>query len=225
MPKNTFLKLNPAKKKLLIDSFLKEFGLKPYDEASLTQVVKSMGIAKGSIYQYFNDKLDLFLYLQSECNAVKMNYVANISRDDYPDFWSYYKALYTKGINFDINHPLESNFLHNIAKNIHSPSLKELAKEWKKQAIGWMSSMIQNEVDLGNFRKDKPVKAMAFLLFQTSNSIGDYMHVIHGLDIDQQIQTGKSVYAGQRSEMLLKAVDEYILLLKNAFKSIDHDQG
>ena len=88
MPKETFHKLNSDKKNEIIKAFLREFSSKTYDEASITNVVKSLGIAKGSIYQYFDDKLDLYLYLQRECNNVKMGYISSIRRDDFPDFFS-----------------------------------------------------------------------------------------------------------------------------------------
>lgn len=225
MPKETFYKLKPGKRKSITDAFLREFSIKIYDEASISNVVKSLGIAKGSIYQYFIDKLDLFLYLQTACNEVKLSYVANIKRDDYPDFWSYYRALYEKGMNFDINHPLESNFLHNISNHINSPSLRDLSKKWKQEIIEWMSTMIQQEVNMGLFRNDMPVRTMAFLLFKTSTSIGEYMQTIFGLNIEKQIRDEKSIYGDKNGEFLMKTVDEYIFLLKNAFNNPNYDNS
>lgn len=225
MPKETFYKLKTGKRKAITNAFLREFSIKIYDEASISNVVKSLGIAKGSIYQYFTDKLDLFLYLQTVCNEVKSTYVSNVKRADYPDFWSYYRALYEKGMDFDINHPLESNFLHNINNHINSPSLRDLSKEWKKQVIEWMSTMIQYEVDLGLFRNDMPVRSMAFLLFKTSTSIGEYMQTIFGLNTEKQIRNEKSIYAEKNGEFLRKTVDEYIFLLKNAFNKSNYDNS
>ncbi|MDN5214032.1 TetR/AcrR family transcriptional regulator [Fulvivirgaceae bacterium BMA12] len=218
MPKETFLKLNPEKRKKITDSFLREFSTNNYDDASLTTVVKSLGIAKGSIYQYFDSKLDLFLYLQSECGAIKAKYIMHLKRDDYPDFWAYFKALYREGIKFDLNHPLESNFLHSLAKHIHAPSLKELTKKWFDQVIGVMCSWIQHEVDIGHFRDDLPVKSMAFFLYTVSISIGDYMRTMHGLNLDENIKSGKPVYAAQKGQILLQSVDEYIAMLRKAFE-------
>ncbi len=225
MAKATFLKLNSEKRKTIMDAFLIEFSKKSFDDASITHVVNKIGIAKGSIYQYFDNKLDLYLFLQTECSNVKSNYTGSIQRQNYPDFWSYYRALYKKGIEFDRAHPLESNFLHNIINYIDSLSLRDIAKEWKKQVLGWMSSMIQYEVDEGNFRNDKPVESMAFLLFKTSNSIFEYMQTIHGLDIDERISSGKSVYAAQNGKILMQTVDEYIFLLKRAFNKKINDKS
>ncbi len=55
MPKETFNKLSQDKKDRITQGFLKEFYNKPYEEASITAVVKELGIAKGSVYQYFEE--------------------------------------------------------------------------------------------------------------------------------------------------------------------------
>ena len=218
MPKETFHKLSPDKKKKIIDRFLREFSTNSYDDASLTTVVKSLGIAKGSIYQYFAGKLDLFLFLQSECAAIKAKYIGHIKRDDYPDFWAYFRALYLEGLRFDLEHPLESNFLHNLARHIHAPSLKELTKQWFDQVIEIMCTWIQYEVDTGHFRNDLPVKSMAFFLYTVSISIGDYMRTMYGLNLEENIKSGKPVYGEQRGRILMRAVDDYINLLRKTFE-------
>lgn len=45
----------------LFDSALTEFAAKPYDNASLNDIIKSSGISKGSFYHKFKDKMDLYL--------------------------------------------------------------------------------------------------------------------------------------------------------------------
>jgi len=72
MPKATFHKLKSAKKEAIVEAFLYEFSHYTYEEASITSVVKTLGISKGSIYQYFDSKLDLLLYLKEQCEQTKM---------------------------------------------------------------------------------------------------------------------------------------------------------
>ena len=63
MSKSTFHKLNPDKKKRILRACLKEFSKNSFGEASVSSIVKELGIAKGSIYQYFEDKEDLYTYV------------------------------------------------------------------------------------------------------------------------------------------------------------------
>ena len=218
MPKETFHKLPAEKKKKLIDAFLREFSVKRYDDASITAVVRSLGIAKGSIYQYFKDKLDLFLFLKEECGAIKVQYISHIKREDYPDFWDYFRALYKAGLRFDLERPLESNFLHSLAEHINAPSMKIYYADWLEQVMQAMCYWIQYEVDRGHFRDDVPVKSMAFFLYQVTTHIGDYMRALHGLNIDSRLNEGQPVYGDKNGEILLQSVEEYISILKRAFE-------
>lgn len=63
MPKSTFDNLPPSKRQAIIDLALAEFAEHPYQVASLSRIVVRAGIAKGSIYQYFANKQDLYLFL------------------------------------------------------------------------------------------------------------------------------------------------------------------
>ncbi|NLJ67608.1 MAG: TetR/AcrR family transcriptional regulator, partial [Clostridiales bacterium] len=62
MPKATFFNLPNDKRSLIISATMKEFSNANYDAASINQICKNSNIAKGSFYQYFTDKLDLYVY-------------------------------------------------------------------------------------------------------------------------------------------------------------------
>ena len=66
MPKQTFYHLPKEKKDTLIHSAKKEFSRVPLHEASIANIIKSAGIPRGSFYQYFDDKEDLYFYLLDE---------------------------------------------------------------------------------------------------------------------------------------------------------------
>ena len=194
MPKDTFIKLKPAKKEAITNAFLHEFSHHVYEEASITKAVKSLGIAKGSVYQYFKDKLDLYLYLKELCETVKVEYIMHLKREDYPDFWAYYRDLYAEGILFDLEHPLKSRFLYNISQNENSPALKGILKDWLVKAREMMGHMIQKEIDAGHFRNDIPVKTMAHFLVTVSSAIGDYMQTIHSADFEQNLENDQPIF-------------------------------
>jgi AcrR family transcriptional regulator len=63
MPKPTFDNLPPAKRQAIIDLAVAEFAENSYRIASLSRIVARAGIAKGSIYQYFENKQDLYLFI------------------------------------------------------------------------------------------------------------------------------------------------------------------
>ncbi|MBY7145043.1 TetR family transcriptional regulator [Virgibacillus sp. NKC19-3] len=66
MPKPTFYKLPEDKRQTLIHAAEKEFSRVPLFEASISNIVKSAEIPRGSFYQYFEDKDDAFFYLLND---------------------------------------------------------------------------------------------------------------------------------------------------------------
>ena len=62
MPKETFFKLSEEKRRRILGAAGEEFTTVPYSEASINRIVKNAQIPRGSFYQYFEDKEDLFFY-------------------------------------------------------------------------------------------------------------------------------------------------------------------
>lgn len=66
MPTSTFHNLNDDKKQRIFDAAVKEFSIRRFTDASINQIIKNAGIPKGSFYQYFNDKEDIYLYMMEK---------------------------------------------------------------------------------------------------------------------------------------------------------------
>lgn len=216
MPKQTFFNLSEQKRKQITDAFLREFAVKAFDEASITIVVKQLGIAKGSIYQYFEDKLDLYRYLIGLCSALKQQYVASIERNNYPDYWAYFRALYEHGFLFDQENPLESHFLHNLTQNLYSPSIKDLYEQMLQQIVTGFEAMVKYEVEAGRFRADIPIRTMGFLLYKIGVSIQEELAFSGLIQPQKSIQQNLPVYQGKKTA-LMNTVEHYIQLAQAAF--------
>ena len=50
MPSSTFLNLAPEKQEKLLTAAVREFTERPYNEASINQIVQAAGIPRGSFY-------------------------------------------------------------------------------------------------------------------------------------------------------------------------------
>lgn len=62
MPTQTFFNLPIDKQKRLLDAASTEFSRVPLTEASINNIIKLAEILRGSFYQYFKDKEDLYYY-------------------------------------------------------------------------------------------------------------------------------------------------------------------
>ena len=63
MPTTTFFNLPPPKREKLLRAAVAEFARRPYGEVSITRIIQAAEIPRGSFYQYFADKTDLFRYV------------------------------------------------------------------------------------------------------------------------------------------------------------------
>lgn len=73
MPSETWWNLEESKRLAIIHASIIEFAGANYAQASLSQIVKEVGIAKGSMYQYFVDKEELYLYVVQLASDQMMN--------------------------------------------------------------------------------------------------------------------------------------------------------
>lgn len=63
MPTSTFFNLPPPKRERLLRAAAAEFARRPCGEASINRIIQAAEISRGSFYQYFADKTDLFRYV------------------------------------------------------------------------------------------------------------------------------------------------------------------
>jgi AcrR family transcriptional regulator len=74
VPKQTFFNLQQDKRKKLIEAAEMEFTRVPLFEASIANIIKMAGISRGSFYQYFEDKDDLYFFLLEDKLTKAKNY-------------------------------------------------------------------------------------------------------------------------------------------------------
>lgn len=107
MPKPTFFNLPEAKRARLIDEAVAEFAEHDYRNASISSVAARAGIAKGSLYQYFDDKRDLYLYLIQLAGEEKRAFLsAHPPPDPGMDVFAYLRWLIGEGARFELRNPL-----------------------------------------------------------------------------------------------------------------------
>ncbi|KUO59883.1 MAG: TetR family transcriptional regulator [Gracilibacter sp. BRH_c7a] len=58
-----FYSLEPDKRERIINASLKEFARNGYEKASTNEIIKEAEISKGSLFNYFNSKRELYLFL------------------------------------------------------------------------------------------------------------------------------------------------------------------
>ena len=81
VPQDTFHNLSQDKKQRIFQAAVKEFASRRFSEASINQIIKAAGIPRGSFYQYFTGKEDIFAYMFQEILREKREVLKNASFD------------------------------------------------------------------------------------------------------------------------------------------------
>lgn len=81
MPKKTFYNLPIEKQKVIVEAAKKEFSRVPVSEASIANIVATAGIARGSFYQYFESKEDLFDFVFESVGSLKSYLERELKKD------------------------------------------------------------------------------------------------------------------------------------------------
>ncbi len=66
MPTDTFFRLPEAKRARILESAWEEFTTVAYVDVSINRIIQKAQIPRGSFYQYFEDKSDLFFFLMGQ---------------------------------------------------------------------------------------------------------------------------------------------------------------
>lgn len=104
MPKSTFERLAPERRDRVAREAIEEFANHSFAEASLSRIARRARVAKGSFYQYFDDKLDLYRWLLTEeVPRRKREFVGAATSES--DFWIRLETMIERGIGFLVEHP------------------------------------------------------------------------------------------------------------------------
>jgi AcrR family transcriptional regulator len=104
MPTTTFFALPAERRDRLVREAITEFSERSFAEASLSKIAQRSRIPKGSFYQYFEDKLDLYRWLiTDEAPRHKRAFIGESSGSG--DFWDGFETLIERGMAFLVEHP------------------------------------------------------------------------------------------------------------------------
>jgi AcrR family transcriptional regulator len=104
MPKSTFFGLPEERRDRLVREAIVEFADRTYAEASLSAIARRAAIPKGSFYQYFEDKLDLYRWLLTEEAPRQKRAYVDAARLE-GDFWARLEVVIERGMAFLVDHP------------------------------------------------------------------------------------------------------------------------
>lgn len=137
MPKLTFYNLPKEKQQNLIVAAHQEFSNASLSEASIANIVKEAGISRGSFYQYFEGKEDLYFYLLNSYTAGRKNIFRETLQKTGGDLFETINEFYVSTVKEDELLDFKRNVLLNMTEQVETKFIKivneeESAEEFKK---------------------------------------------------------------------------------------------
>ena len=175
MPKQTFLNLPEEKRRVIIDAAIDEFAEYGLENASTNRIVANSGISKGSFYQYFEDKQDVFMYLLTVIEREKMEYF----QGKHPpstnmDTFGYFRWMIKTGMEFNTSHPMLTQAISRVMFGEGMYYGNTFADVRERTAQG-LRAMIQQAVANGEVDPSVDVELAVMIMETWSNAINTYI--------------------------------------------------
>ena len=176
MPQTTFFNLPDDKINLIISAATDEFSKANYKTASINQICKKSNIAKGSFYQYFTDKLDLYVYIMTLAIDEKIRFLLDVLVEFHTlTLLEQFRLLFIKGFEFAKDYPQYAALGEQFAKENNEIATLSVIKEGETKSESLFFQMIENAKSKGEIDSSVDSLALSIMMQSIINSVNEYM--------------------------------------------------
>ncbi|PIP44566.1 MAG: TetR family transcriptional regulator [Deltaproteobacteria bacterium CG23_combo_of_CG06-09_8_20_14_all_60_8] len=164
-PKGTFFNLPRAKQDRILAAAVREFAENGYRRASLNTIVQRLGIAKGSLYQYFANKEGLFLHVFDRfTDLVKEMLASQVKNGPEADFFRQIQEALLAGLRFIDNQPDFYRIYLRVLFEEDVPRRRELLGKVRLFSMEYFGGLCARAQINGIIRPDLPCPMVVFLM-------------------------------------------------------------
>lgn len=205
--RDTFHNLDEFKKQRILDAAIDEFASQGFRQASLNRLVQRLGIAKGSIFQYFGNKEGLFgVIFDYAVDQVRRSLRRVKQQTAETDFFERIRQSLLAGVQFIQEHP---RIYHVYLKMIFQedfPLRAEFLQQVHLFSAEYLRPHVEAGIRRGDLRKDLDVDMTVFFLDALMDRFLQATCVSF-------LDAGAGIYQASDGKVRRKA-DEFIVLLR-----------
>jgi len=186
MPTETWWNLPPEKRARVTTAAMIEFGKRGFSAGSLNVIAREAEIAKGSLFQYFEDKLDMFTTI-SEAGIQTIRDAALEGIDvENDEFFPALRRIVCNWLNFFATHPVERGFAYAAGNEVDEEAGAAVRSVTSAHFVSELTPLVKGADARGEFAPGTAIDqlvAMVVLLLRHLDKAPFYPHVDPILDL------------------------------------------
>ncbi|MFZ5587985.1 MAG: TetR/AcrR family transcriptional regulator [Thermodesulfobacteriota bacterium] len=163
MPKETFNQIADEKRERILDQAARLFAQRGLNQTDMSELAARAGVAKGSLYNYFKSKDELYLHVCRQALARSREAVYG----DIDPTWDIHRQvehIFRRGVQFALEHPEYVSLYLNTASAGMERFARKISREVEKHTANHLKRLLRQGMKKGLVRADLDVNLAAFLI-------------------------------------------------------------
>jgi AcrR family transcriptional regulator len=166
MPTVTWARVDPARRAAVIEAAESEFGAHGFSRGSLNVIARRAGVAKGSLFQYFADKRDLYSFIADIGSQRVRSYMEDLIRrlDPTRPFFEFLTDLLDAWVAYFAEHPRERALHAAATLEVDTDARISVRSVIHRHYLEVLRPLVRDAQARGDLRADADTDALLSLL-------------------------------------------------------------
>jgi AcrR family transcriptional regulator len=166
MPTVTWGRVDPARRAAVVDAAEVEFGTHGFSQGSLNAIARRAGVAKGSLFQYFADKRDLYAFIADAASQRVRSYMEDRIRelDSERPFFEFLTDLLDDWVAYFADHPRERSLHAAVSLEVDTDARISVQSVIHRHYLQVLRPLVRDAHIRGDLRADCDTDALLSLL-------------------------------------------------------------
>lgn len=207
MGMDRFMRLKAPKRERIVEAAVEEFSRHGFRQASLNRLAESLGISKGSLFQYFGNKEGLFLFIFDHAVDLVRQRLAQVKQHTAEkDFFEKIRQSLLAGVDFIQRHPRVYRIYLMMLFQEDFPMRDTLLQRVRFFSAEYLRPIVLRGMARGELRSDVDPDCVVFFL----DAVMDRFLQAHCVSF---LDGGTGLYEGAR-DVTERVIDDFIKVLK-----------
>jgi AcrR family transcriptional regulator len=207
MPTGTWDRLREDRRTAVLDAAEAEFAARGFSQGSLNTICREAGVSKGSLFQYFADKADMYVHIAELASLrIRAAMEAEIAALDWQDdFFGSMQTLVEAWVRYFYAHPRD--LAMTAAANLEPDTLARtvVRAAVNRHYLAVLRPIVETAAEAGQLRDDADLDALLSLLLIVLPHVALAPH-IPGLDPVMGMEEGRVEHAVVAAQRLLSVL-------------------